>query len=403
MKKTLVALATLASVSAFAQSSVTIYGSVDGGYRTQSQIDRNGNGSSYFQSGYIKSNRFGFQGTEDMGGGMNSKFRLESNLDATNGAEGGFLNGSNQMRMFDREAWVSMGNAQADLRIGRQYHPVFSAYCMVSTTYCMGGGYANTAAALDWGVNTVGKRWDSMANVNLIANSQFQANIAVSGGASFVSSNAANVQYEPQNSSAGKGQGYNLVWTPAPTTTVVFGSQSAYNTLNAASATGGLGTFGNPTTALIKRTDTVLGASYAINNLTLRATQTSAATDSAVAEKLASTSIGAAYAMGPWEFNYSWSRTKENSAVAAADGTTLKAQIAWAKYNLSKTSFAYFGIDRTAFDTGFIGSTVAGVAATYYGGTTSTSPQFLSASATGATGTQGNSVNGIVFGINKSF
>ena len=125
MKKTLVALAALASVSAFAQSAISIYGSVDAGIRNQSVADTKGNSVQVFQSGAIKSNRIGFEGKEDLGAGMYSSFRLESNMDVNIGTQGGFISGSNGNRVFDREAWVKLGNGNGALTIGRQYHPVF--------------------------------------------------------------------------------------------------------------------------------------------------------------------------------------------------------------------------------------------------------------------------------------
>ena len=73
MKKTLIALAALASVSAFAQSSVTLYGVIDMNVAhtaTGTAAGTNGNGNS----------RFGMTGTEDLGGGLSSTFGVEANV-----------------------------------------------------------------------------------------------------------------------------------------------------------------------------------------------------------------------------------------------------------------------------------------------------------------------------------
>lgn len=86
MKKTLVALAALASVSAFAQSSVTLYGRMDLGHNNITTTNDNGAGVvtktkattlAGNQSG-ITTMRLGVRGTEDLGGGLNLGFVFES-------------------------------------------------------------------------------------------------------------------------------------------------------------------------------------------------------------------------------------------------------------------------------------------------------------------------------------
>jgi predicted porin len=74
MKKTLVAIAALASVSAFAQSSVTISGLVDLGYGSQKTY---GDNTSAVLQNMSKTSTFKFAGTEDLGGGLNANFQFE--------------------------------------------------------------------------------------------------------------------------------------------------------------------------------------------------------------------------------------------------------------------------------------------------------------------------------------
>ena len=85
MKKSLIALAALATVGAAqAQSSVTVYGTYDLGCQATS-IDNAGldtaaskqvKGAGIAGSA-LTSNRFGFRGTEDLGGGLRANFNLE--------------------------------------------------------------------------------------------------------------------------------------------------------------------------------------------------------------------------------------------------------------------------------------------------------------------------------------
>jgi predicted porin len=90
MKKLLIASAALAMVAgtAQAQSSVTVYGSYDIGYNDVSVKNLNGTTTTAGQrdhnglnqattGGALTSNRIGFRGTEDLGGGLKANFNLE--------------------------------------------------------------------------------------------------------------------------------------------------------------------------------------------------------------------------------------------------------------------------------------------------------------------------------------
>jgi predicted porin len=92
MKKLLIASAALAMVAgtAQAQSSVTVYGTVDlgmnsvdyknigGGTGTAAQASLKGlNAADNSAGGALTSNRIGFRGTEDLGGGLKANFNLE--------------------------------------------------------------------------------------------------------------------------------------------------------------------------------------------------------------------------------------------------------------------------------------------------------------------------------------
>jgi len=74
MKKTLVALAALASVSAFAQSTVTIDGVMDGNYTAAT---RYGQGFALVSQSGARTTSIKFTGSEDLGSGMKANFRFE--------------------------------------------------------------------------------------------------------------------------------------------------------------------------------------------------------------------------------------------------------------------------------------------------------------------------------------
>jgi predicted porin len=119
MKKSLLALAVLGAFASVAQAetSVTVYGSFDAGVRYQSDVNRNGNSRlSMGSNGTYNSNRLGFKGIEDLGGGLNAHFTLEQGFNSGTGA----LNNTNN-RLFERSAFVGLGGQWGALDLGRQF------------------------------------------------------------------------------------------------------------------------------------------------------------------------------------------------------------------------------------------------------------------------------------------
>ena len=134
MKKSLIALAVLASAgAASAQSSVTLFGVVD----TAITYSRAANASkTALTGGGYNSNRLGFRGTEDLGGGMSASFWLEAGYNSDNGTGSG-TNTNNQVSggataaagtqglTFNRRATVSLAGGWGEVRLGRDYTPQF--------------------------------------------------------------------------------------------------------------------------------------------------------------------------------------------------------------------------------------------------------------------------------------
>ncbi|MBI5716315.1 MAG: porin [Burkholderiales bacterium] len=116
MKKTLVAFATLAGLSAtaFAQSSVTLFGIVDAAAR---QV-KNGSAGSLKQlaSGSNATSRFGLRGVEDLGGGLRAGFHLESQITLDTGT-------ADATKFWGRRSTVSLLGGFGELRLGRDYTP----------------------------------------------------------------------------------------------------------------------------------------------------------------------------------------------------------------------------------------------------------------------------------------
>jgi predicted porin len=116
MKKSLIALAVLAASGAsFAQSTVTIYGTIDtavasikSGDVTTTKLVTNG----------VSTSVYGFKGTEDLGGGLKANFKLENSFAVDTGAS------ATAGSAFSREAWVGLSGGFGELRLGK----VSSAY-----------------------------------------------------------------------------------------------------------------------------------------------------------------------------------------------------------------------------------------------------------------------------------
>ena len=122
MKKEILmlALSGIFSATAHAQSNVSVYGSIDAGLRYQTNVNAAGDGLLSMGSGNYYSNRLGFRGTEDIGGGLKARFQLESGFVSKSGA----LDNANGV-LFNRTASVGIGGNWGSIDVGRQYTVAF--------------------------------------------------------------------------------------------------------------------------------------------------------------------------------------------------------------------------------------------------------------------------------------
>jgi predicted porin len=132
MKKTIVATAVLGSftLTAHAQSSVTLYGLIDAGisYVSNARAGTGHDSLVKYDDGVASGSRWGLRGNEDLGGGLKALFVLENGFNSGNGTlgQGGAL--------FGRQAYVGLSkDTIGSLTFGRQYS--------FSTDY-LGGSYS---------------------------------------------------------------------------------------------------------------------------------------------------------------------------------------------------------------------------------------------------------------------
>ena len=117
MKKSLLALAVLGAFAgvASAQSSVTLYGTVDLNAK-YTKNDGSAKRYSLSQDG-INSSQLGFRGVEDLGGGLKAGFMLLAGVNADSG--------TTNAQFFNRRSTVSLMGGFGEIRLGRDYTPTF--------------------------------------------------------------------------------------------------------------------------------------------------------------------------------------------------------------------------------------------------------------------------------------
>ncbi len=327
MKKTLIALAALAATGAvMAQSSVTIYGVIDQAMTRTSNSDGGGSNTGLTSSGNV-TNRLGFRGTEDLGGGLKAKFQIETNLDADAPAA---------TTLGDRGAWVSIASdSMGEVRLGRDYNNAFWNPILFSA----------------WGTNGVGQNIAHATRGAFIGGTTANPNqsnyIRNNNSISYIlPSNLGgvygNIQYafdevDTAGNSKGKSMNLRLGYANGPLNVA----------LGYGDTDGGTFTGGTPSGAQladdIKSTN--LGASYDFGVVkvmgswfqdTAKVTATGA-----TAEKLKGWELGAVMPMGPGNLRASYGTAKtDDQNPATADAKATKFAIGYV-YPMSKRTSLY--------------------------------------------------------------
>lgn len=118
MQKKSLAIAIVAALSAagavHAQSNVQVYGLIDAGVEASNHAS---NGNTRVTSGGMNTSRWGFRGSEDLGGGLKAVFNLEGGILLDTGASDGAL--------FKRQAYVGLDGEYGRLVIGRSFTTVY--------------------------------------------------------------------------------------------------------------------------------------------------------------------------------------------------------------------------------------------------------------------------------------
>lgn len=115
MKKTLIALAAVAATgAAFAQSTVTLSGTVDVGFEDVGGA----NSPIRAVSSRLGTSNWTVSGAEDLGGGLKAIFKISTSFNADDGTTAGDVLGNNDM-------FVGLQGGFGSIKLGRSFNPTF--------------------------------------------------------------------------------------------------------------------------------------------------------------------------------------------------------------------------------------------------------------------------------------
>jgi predicted porin len=251
MKKSLFALAALGAFAsaAQAQSSVTLFGTIDAGlqYIQNGGVASNSTGAgtavgtgnsstnatlpgpntgsnfAYYDSA-IASSQWGMKGTEDLGGGLKANFYLAGDANTNNG-------GTHPEGLFRRGAWVGLQGGFGEVRLGTQANPIVTAsgaLLPVMGNTVNGVRTAMGYSSKDYNRNAIGYMTPSFGG--FMAELQYAANNTMDGGLSdgtvvnvraFYSAGALdiNAAYAKRSSMSSTGTGAQCAATVTDTST----------------------------------------------------------------------------------------------------------------------------------------------------------------------------------------
>lgn len=300
MKKSLIVLATLGAFAgaASAQSSVTLFGVVDLSVNSV----KNGNVTTKrMDSNQLNSNRLGFRGTEDLGGGMTAGFWLEGAMANDTGNPAGLT--------FTRRSTVSLSGSFGEVRMGRDYTVNFLT--MFGNDAYGANGMASPVNLYALGVAQLGTGAGTTLRANNMVAYFLPANLGGVYGALQVAAS------EGAAGDANKFQGGRLGYAAGPVDVSVAYSQ---------------------TFDVTKLKDTTIGGSYNFGIAKLYAFYDQKKFNS---NKYTTYAVSAAVPLGQGEFRVSYAKGNRSGGTAVQNLDDAKLWGAEYIYNLSKRTALY--------------------------------------------------------------
>jgi predicted porin len=308
MKKSLIALAAVAAATgAMAQSSVSIYGVMDIGPNVVKSTSATGvttsttNGNA---SGAWASNRLGFTGTEDLGGGIKAGFTYELGMAAGTTGDLAVAGGV-------RQSNVTLSGGMGSLNYGRQYNPAFLLNIALDA-----GGANNVMAGRTVYLATTTTRSNGLATYTTPTIGGFTAKLAMGNNTTDVTGAVTTGE---------KVAGGTLVYADGP---LMVGL--GMHNVDKANAAG-------------DRDESILGATYTIAGATLLASTGQVKVKDiagAQATKKTANQIGVRYPFGSVSTFATYGTATDNTIAGSADVKSTSVQVG-AMYNFSQRTGLY--------------------------------------------------------------
>jgi predicted porin len=357
-----------------AQSTVTLYGTLDAGYSNSTKtIAGLKNGQAAVSFNNLTSSKFGFKGTEDLGSGMKANFVIESGISSNPGS--GFSAGTDT-------ATTKVGTTIDATTVGNRE---LNASVDFASGTTVGLGYGGTA------IRSIVLGYDAMGGTNFIGNtlttdSTFSSNRAtgvgirqaVAKGFNVGAAVSSNVDTKDATTDVKTATGYtlNADYANGPLS-LAAATQKTKTTANAVSAvafvfdttTGGVTSAGKAAVAQkdLDTTTTILAAKYALSTATLFTTfGTVKSDDNGVANtvvkgegKRSMYNVGVQVPMGNVTLAalYSGGNIQQAAGTTAGEKRDYKGYGIGARYALSKRTMAYVNYGTSKLEAGATAAT----------------------------------------------
>jgi predicted porin len=280
--------------TAQAQSNVTVYGSLDAGVAYVSNVG--GKSVSRVDQGTMQPDRFGFRGTEDLGGGMKAIFQLEGGFFTDTG------NQTNANRLFNRMSTVGLSGNFGTVTLGNMPDIVFDYAGKVSNGFQLTNWYLFHPGNLD-----------SLANTSQFNNAVRYTSPSFNG---LTASAMVGFGEQPGDSKKGRNVSAGAQYANGPMKLVL-----AYSRLNDRAA-GYAGTYlgslglGNAATVFNRLTTYAAGGGYIIGDWRLNALYTQTKADlPSTSFKQKNVDLGAAWKYGVQStLNMGYTHTEQGDA-----------------------------------------------------------------------------------------
>jgi predicted porin len=139
MKKHLIAAAVAGAFAVPAMAQVTVFGVADIGYRTAKWTDAGIKRAEAvgIADGAMAGNRFGFRGSEDLGGGLKANFHIEHGISLVSSGLTDQRQGSSSLPVssiladsgrttgVNRQSWAGLSGGFGEIRLGYQYNNLY--------------------------------------------------------------------------------------------------------------------------------------------------------------------------------------------------------------------------------------------------------------------------------------